>query len=121
MPHYRAQYLVVQHTHKTPPSERRAGVFIACRELFTGLDSLAGANACAGSAVDALVGIDNVDIAGRDSLYRTFVDAGSASDAGIIDFVSHCLKVFVNKVSAKIIKFFNSSTFGAYFIMSKPV
>ena len=91
------------------------------RVLFTGLDSLAGANACTSTAVNALVGIDNIDIAGRDSLYRAFVDAGTASDARICNFVSHCLKVFMNKVFAKVINFFNFATFAGYFIISKPV
>lgn len=58
------------------------------RALFRN-DRLAGANACAGAAVDALVGIDNVDIAGRDSLDGAFVDTCAACNARICDFVSH--------------------------------
>ena len=61
------------------------------RALFRN-DRLAGANACAGAAVDAGVGVDYIDIASRDSLYRTFADAGTAGNAGnagVGDFVSH--------------------------------
>ena len=52
-------------------------------------DRLAGANACAGAAVDALIGIDHIDIAGRDRFGRALADAGAAGNAGISDFVSH--------------------------------
>ena len=52
-------------------------------------DSLVRANACAGAAVDALVGIDDIDVAGRDGLYRAFADAGPACYAGISNLVSH--------------------------------
>lgn len=58
------------------------------RALFRN-NRLAGANACAGAAVDAGVGVDYIDIASRDSLYRTFADAGTAGNAGVGDFVSH--------------------------------
>ena len=58
------------------------------RALFRN-DRLAGANACAGAAVDAGVGIDDIDIAGRDRFGRALADAGAAGNAGISDFVSH--------------------------------
>lgn len=64
------------------------------RALFRN-DRLAGANACAGAAVDALVGIDNVDVAGRNGLDGAFADAGAAGNARISDFVSHSLEFFV--------------------------
>ena len=57
------------------------GLEVSAR-LF-GSDSLAGANACAGAAVDALVGIDNIDIACRNSLNGALADASSASYARI--------------------------------------
>lgn len=58
-------------------------------KLFAGDDCLGGAYRCAGAAVDAGVGVDYIDIASRDSLYRTFADAGTAGNAGVGDFVSH--------------------------------
>ena len=56
-----------------------------------GLDRLARANASAGAAVDALLRVDNIYVAGRDRFYRAFVDAGAAGDTSFrVDFVSHC-------------------------------
>ena len=51
------------------------------------------ADTCAGTAVDARIRIDLVDIAGGDGSDRAFVDAGAASGAIFSDFVSHCVKV----------------------------
>lgn len=53
-------------------------------------------NICARTAVDARRRVDNVNIAGRNSPYRAFVDTRTASDAFVgIDFVSHeCMKLF---------------------------
>lgn len=67
---------------------------LRCFELLR-YDRFAGANACARTAVDALVGVDNVDVAGRNSLDRALADAGAASHAGVRDFVSHVCKIFV--------------------------
>ncbi len=47
-------------------------------------------NVCARTALDARRSVDNINIAGRNSPYRAFVDTGTASDAFVgIDFVSH--------------------------------
>ena len=46
-------------------------------------------SAGAGTAGDALIGIDDIDIAGRDRFGRGLADAGAAGKAGIRDFVSH--------------------------------
>lgn len=67
---------------------------LRCFELLR-YDRFAGANACARTAVDALVGVDNVDVAGRNSLDGALADAGAASHAGVRDFVSHVCKIFV--------------------------
>lgn len=115
-------------------SESARFIFISCG-LF-GSDSLGGANACAGTAVDAFFGVDHIDIAGRDSLYRTFADAGAACNTQVrIDFVSHCRKKFIitslrNRI-ANICKksvfeykrhfFFAKVLPRCYLIMSKPV
>ena len=58
--------------------------------LFTGDDGLAGANLSASAALDASVGIDNVDVAFRDSLNRAVGQAGAASDTFVSNYVSHC-------------------------------
>lgn len=64
------------------------------RALFRN-DRLAGANACAGAAVDALVGVDDIDVAGRNSLRGALADAGAACNAGVGNFVSHCFEKFI--------------------------
>ena len=58
-------------------------------------DSLRRANACAGAAGDALVGVDHVGvITGRDRFGGAFSGAGAAGDADIlINFVSHFFSV----------------------------
>ena len=58
-------------------------------------DRFARANACAGAAVDALVGIDNVDVAGRNGLDGAFADAGAVGNARNSDLVSYSLEFFV--------------------------
>ncbi len=65
------------------------------KKLFTGDDSLAGANACAGTAVDANIGVDNIDIAFRDSLNGTFGETSAASNTRVCNYVSHCCKILV--------------------------
>ena len=53
-------------------------------------DSLARTNVCAGTALDAEIGVDGVSRALGDSLLGAFADAGSASGAKIFtNFVSH--------------------------------
>ncbi len=68
----------------------------ALTALLARNDCLARTYACARAAVDALVGVDDVDVARRNSLYRAFADAGAASDARISDFVSHFLNFLVS-------------------------
>ena len=78
-------------------------------------DSLARANASAGTAVDALIGIDDIDIAGRDRFGRALADAGAAGNAGISDFVSHCVKNLLLRCVLC------PANIGTYLIISKPV
>lgn len=52
-------------------------------------DCFAGANFCAGTAFDAGVGIDVVDIALGDSLHGADGQAGAACHAFVGDYVSH--------------------------------
>ena len=52
-------------------------------------DSLGRTNTCARATLDTLVRIDYIDVAGSDSLYRTLIDASTARDTRIWNFVSH--------------------------------
>ena len=64
--------------------------FLAFRGLSSGrIDSAAGANFCARTALDASVGIDVVDIALRDSLNGANGQTSAASYARIGNNVSH--------------------------------
>ena len=81
---------------KRPPFSRKA--LIRNRKAVSGyglekfsllLDSTLWANACAGSAADACIGIDLVDVSLRDCSDRALALAGSASDAAVSDLVSH--------------------------------
>ena len=56
-------------------------------------DCLARANASASTAVDALISVDYIDIALRDSLYGALTDAGTACYASVSNFVSHSFRV----------------------------
>ena len=57
--------------------------------LFTGDDSLAGANFCARATLDAGVGIDVVDVAFRNCVNRANGLASATSHARVSDYVSH--------------------------------
>lgn len=57
--------------------------------LFAGVDCVVGANRCAGTAVDAGIGIDVIDVAFRNSAHGAFGKTGAASYACISDYVSH--------------------------------
>lgn len=60
-------------------------------KLFAGDDCLGGAYRCAGAAVDAGVGVDNVDFAFGYCFYGAFGEAGAASDTFVCNYVSHFL------------------------------
>lgn len=63
---------------------------VACSDyLLARDDSLRGANACAGTAVHALIGVDYINVACRDSLYGALANTGTASNARVGNFVSH--------------------------------
>ena len=57
--------------------------------LFARDDSFAGANFCTRTALNASVGINVIDIAFRNSLYRANGQASAASNAFVSDYVSH--------------------------------
>lgn len=68
---------------KYPHSVDGVRVISLLSSVLFGVDSFARANACACTAIDAFVRVDNIDIACRNSLNGAFVDAGAACDAGV--------------------------------------
>ena len=52
-------------------------------------DGTSGASVGAGAAASALVGVNLVDVAFGDSSDGALVDAGTASNTDVSDFVSH--------------------------------
>ena len=52
-------------------------------------DGIVRASTSAGAATNALIGINDVDVSFGNSAHRAFIDAGTASDAFVCDFVSH--------------------------------
>lgn len=63
---------------------------------LTGDDSFAGANLCARTAVNAGVGVDVIDFTFRDALGGANGLAGAASNAVVVNNVSHCRLMFKN-------------------------
>ena len=59
------------------------------------LDGTHRANTCTGTAVGAEVRVNLVDVTGADSSDGAFVDASTASNAVVSNFVSHGLFVFL--------------------------
>jgi hypothetical protein len=59
--------------------------------------------ACA--TIGANFGINFVDITFRDSFHRTFIDAGSASGAIIINFISHDLLILCPALAERVNNF----------------
>lgn len=57
--------------------------------LFAGIDCVVGANRCAGTAVNAGIGIDYIDCAFGDSFNGAFGQTGAASHTAVSDYVSH--------------------------------
>lgn len=64
-------------------------VGLSARGLFAGDDSVVGANAGAGAAVDAGVGIDHVDIALRDCAGGALGKTCAACNAAVGDYICH--------------------------------
>jgi hypothetical protein len=53
------------------------------------MDSFYGTNVCAGTTIGANFRVNFINVAFRDSFYRTFIDASSARDAIFADNMSH--------------------------------
>ena len=60
---------------------------VVCGLVFD--DSTSGASVGASTAASALVGVNLVDVALGDSSNGALVDAGTASNTDVSDFVSH--------------------------------
>ena len=59
-------------------------------------DSVAGAYRCAAAAADASVGIDLIDIACRDCVYRAYSLASATCNAIVANYVSHSSFFFIS-------------------------
>lgn len=64
-------------------------VFSCCRRDLTLCDSVVRTNLCAASAADACVGIDMIDIALGDCVYRANRHAGAACYTVVANYVCH--------------------------------
>ncbi len=86
-------------------------------------DSTSRAGASAGTAANASVLVDFVDVAFADSSNGAFVDASAASNTDVSDFVSHFFTFlglilqyfFCSKAIAKVLTFSNMAKFYNYF------
>ena len=56
-------------------------------------DSATGASISTGATLGALVGVDRIDVALRDSANGAFVDTCAASNTIFTNYVSHSIKV----------------------------
>lgn len=56
-------------------------------------DGIRGADLGASAAFDAGIGVDNIDVAFRDSVDRAVGEAGAAGHTFVGDYVSHCFLV----------------------------
>ena len=64
--------------------------FAVCDRILFGLDSLRRTSVGACTAIYAEIGVDNIlGIAFRDCLRGAFVNASTALDTVVIDYVSH--------------------------------
>ena len=58
-----------------------------------GIDSARGANISASAAVCTHIGINRIDVAFADCASGTFVDAGTACNAVVTNYVSHSVEI----------------------------
>ena len=74
----------------------RGGDFFLCFDYRCSAfdDSTGGASASAGTAGDASVLVNLVDVAFADSSDGALIDAGAASNTDVSNFVSHFVSVF---------------------------
>ena len=87
---------------------------------LTLLDSTGGASASAGTAANASVLVNLVDVAFADSSDGALIDAGAASNTDVSDFVSHfsfCFRINIDQFFAlkRLQKYNFFSTYGEIF------
>ena len=98
-------------------------MLIFCHLVFN--DCFVRANAGAGSATNAGVRVDDIDVAFRNSAHRAFVNASAASNAAVCDFVSHNVLIlgfvlsFRFFVPQKYYNFHSNASKSEIFIQSK--
>ena len=86
-------------------------LFLKGNLLFSRMNCFRRTNIRASTALCTSFRIDRIDIAFRDSAYRTLIDASTASNTIVTNYVSHFLldfKLLVLICSAKIAVFFIS-------------
>ena len=85
---YRRSFRLYLSAKRTPKSN-------ACVQLSLLLqrDSATGASICASTTLGALLRIDRILLALRDSSYGTFVDTCAACNTIITNYVCHNLKI----------------------------
>jgi len=76
--------------------------------LLFRVDRLNRAHVGAGAAIGAHFRVNFIDIALRNSFHRAFINAGTASGAIVVDFVSHDFKVYVLRHQGQV----NNAFFG---------
>jgi hypothetical protein len=81
---------------KKPGLLRRSGFLFFLLLFSLERDGAGGASVGTGAALGALIGIDGVDIALRDSTNGTFVDTSAACYAVFTNFVSHSFLYLFN-------------------------
>jgi len=62
---------------------------LLCATVLWKADSAGGASVSASATLGALVGVDAIDVALRDSANGAFVDAGATSNAVGTNYISH--------------------------------
>ena len=89
-------------TQTLVPDDHAFGLVGCCLAAQTNLlfrvDCFNGANICARTTVCANVRVNYIDISFADSIYRALINATSACGAIFINYVSHCVKIFVTKL-----------------------
>jgi hypothetical protein len=66
------------------------------------LDGFGRADVGAGPTVGTYVGVDAIDVSFGDRSYGTLVDAGSAGNTVVSDYVCHCLFILSLNSGAKV-------------------
>ena len=82
------------HEKKAALPVRKSRLCVRSSKRLTFRDSIARANLCAATAIDASIGVDVIDIAFADRISRTYALACSACHAVVANYISHNSNVF---------------------------